>query len=1678
MACLLVRFRHFSTPHFRTRRESSRIHARCLAQGLCGFLLLLCVGIGNSQVGQAPGVQMFSTRNFNIDLASSSITVGFPIRSKAGKIPVSYALVANYQIQVAQNVTELAYNLLVPGGVAPQLNAHTFGYGVGWTTTSTLSCLGAYIEVYGGWMVYDTTGAGHPLGNFWVDAEGTCYEFPTLATTSDGSGLTVTSTVKGYIGTRTIYDSAGYSYSTSGTLTDPDQATVTISGGGSTHSIIDSLGSTFLTQNFSGNLLSSLVYPNANGSNDPPFTIAYQSFNLQSNFNCSGLGYTYTDYSYSAISLPISITDPTGAVTKIGYEATPGHSGYITGRLASITYGSGGSISYAYSQNGDAQGQNGFDCVSFVVPLISVTVNDNNGNVNKWTYANAKRTTANNFTVTVTDPASNQTAYNFAGEFQTQAAAYQGGCPTTISGCTGGGTVLSTVTTCYNANFTNCATASSVALPMSQTDVYTSYNGSHSRNLVETKFDAYGNVAEVKQYDFGAATPPTGTPASDTLNYYGQSWNGTSCTAYPSGVYIYNTPCYSYTNLAGTTVAKTQITYSNSGHPTSTVSWTGSTSLTSTATYNNTGTVATVTDVNQNGVYTYAYNGTDGCNGLLPTSVTVTAPGLPSGGLSTSTQWNCNGAVATQTADANQQPTTYAYNDPLWRITSMTDPLNNVTNYSYTPTTFETVMNFGTVSTSDTLITTDGLGRQIFSQTRQAQGSTTFDTVQTTYGWTKTTTTTAGGPFTTTSIPYSGTQAQSAPAGTGVTTTQGDAVSRPISVGNTGGGMVSNTYTSNDVLSVLGPAPAGENTKQTQTQFDGLGRVTSVCGIESSGGSACNQATGSLSGVVTTTAYTSASGSQTVASSRGSQSRSITVDGLGRTTQKVTPEGGTWNYTYDTACSSSYTNTSGRLAKLVDPNNNTICYSYDALGRLLEVNATNGTVSSCRWFYYDNSTGYLGALPTGVSLSNQYGRMVEAATDSCQSTKSSTTLLTDEWFSYDKDGRAATQWESTPHSGTYYEAIASFTGPVLTSVQLANPSLYTMTYGLEGEGRWTTLKDTTANQDIVTGTTFFPAANPGVIKLTGTTPDNDAYTYDTNTGNVKQFVFTVGDTPASLTGVLGWNPNGSLGQLTVTDGFNAGGIETCYSNSSGSVGAGYDDLERLIEFDCGSGNWGQEFTYDEYDNLSKSVISGRTGTTWSPGYSATTNHCNSCTYDSNGDVTGDGNDVYGWNQFSKLAWTAPSGTPDCGSSGRCATYDAFGRMVETSNSSTWREYWYTQAGKMVMAGTTLSYGRWPTSFGTVETVGTTNFDYLHQDWLGNSRIVSNIGNNTVVADQAYTPYGEIYNIFGANNAEYQVFAGTIADLAASTATPIMWDTPNRELSYVGRWLSPDPAGSGWNQYAYVTNPNGNVDPSGLCPPGTTSGGYANNCGPAWFGYGANCPQPGPGGCNVNGYGGGNCMISDNSQDAGGTVVPCGLAFGSASSTLSGSFYMGAGTIAGSSGSSGQVTVVQSSINGVPIGSTTTYYGDPSVVSLMFGGSFNGNAANNGTNNSILTPQQQKALHCVGQAAAAKGVSIVLDVAGSIPGFGNLFSGTVEGIQGLNAGYYGLVTLSSAGNALLNPSASGAAFTGTSAALTVGSLVFQGSKVIPFVGTLVSLGSLAYDATKAVQAYQQCMAGPR
>jgi RHS repeat-associated protein len=150
--------------------------------------------------------------------------------------------------------------------------------------------------------------------------------------------------------------------------------------------------------------------------------------------------------------------------------------------------------------------------------------------------------------------------------------------------------------------------------------------------------------------------------------------------------------------------------------------------------------------------------------------------------------------------------------------------------------------------------------------------------------------------------------------------------------------------------------------------------------------------------------------------------------------------------------------------------------------------------------------------------------------------------------------------------------------------------------------------------------------------------------------------------------------------------------------------------------------------------------------------------------------------------------------------------------VETRTGATWWEWWQTQTGIVTMSGTTVNYAMWAAPEGGTASISGSTY-YLHKDWLGNARIVSNTGTNTYTTDRAYTPYGETFAAFGNTAAtQFDVFAGTTGDFNIG----VQWETPNRELSIVGRWLSPDPAGFGWNQYAYPTNPNSFVDPSGLC----------------------------------------------------------------------------------------------------------------------------------------------------------------------------------------------------------------------------------------------------------------------
>jgi YD repeat-containing protein len=748
---------------------------------------LICSGVARAQNDPSAGIQPFSTNQFGVDLASGNINLSIPLRSKS---TMSVNLVGNYHVFVDQNTNAVSSNVSLVSTASSLL-----GYRVGAPQASTsMTCKGQTGDTrHWVFSIVDKTGAQHPLpGTFAVDNVGYgCLLPPPTVDTIDNSGLTVVT--QGLVDWTKwiIYDSGGNNVS-AGAVTTPD-GLVIASVSGNTYS--DALSSTpVLVASTSKTSAADTYYyyDDINGTSKQTITVNKTGYYQQTAFNCPG----YPDIKPTTISYyPTTINTPTGTY-GLSYEPTPGQgSSYITGRLQSIAYPTGASTTYQYSG-----GNNGSMCGTGLTPILKVTLNDGAGHNFPYTFTTSSVATSTN--VVESDPASNQTVYIFIGEYQTEADAYQGGCPTSITGCLGGGTLLRSLKTCYNGSYTNCGTSNYVmgVSAISQIDEYTTLGGMSQSSRVTKYYDHYGNVSQTAMYDFGAATP---TLTIDTP--HGTYQTGSGCGSI--GNYIYNRPCWKNSwagNVGGTLVSSTNFTYDSLGHLTSKsdqVNVTGTaTYLKSTlGPYNANGTVTAVKDVNLAST-TYKYDGTSGCNGLLPTLITQPL------GISTTIAWDCNGGVQTSSTDSNGKSisTDFSSNgaDPLYRPKGTIDQLGNETFYRYQtlPPMVESKLTFnGTQSVADQVTYMDGLGRTTTQQRSQGPKALKFDTVSTTYD--------TLGRLNSLSMPCSVSASSNCPASP-ATATLYDALGRPTSVTDGGGGSVSYIYTGQDVQVIVGPPPA------------------------------------------------------------------------------------------------------------------------------------------------------------------------------------------------------------------------------------------------------------------------------------------------------------------------------------------------------------------------------------------------------------------------------------------------------------------------------------------------------------------------------------------------------------------------------------------------------------------------------------------------------------------------------------------------------------------------------------------------------------------------------------------------------------------------------------------------------------------------------------------------------
>jgi RHS repeat-associated protein len=1323
-----------------------------------------------------------------VDLANLNAHIDVPVFSKAGRgMPFSYDLI---------NDSSVWYPVVSSGSHSWQLVANWNWAGQTQVATGYVTYLWqqgscnigtrtdpsiAYYDIYYFLYYYDKWGRAHQIMTKVDDDGDTCPNDPYGPTATvalwDGSGYQIY--LSAYAGpSATVYPAGGGSYSPPlqtgtgyGNAVDRNGNEITVSGGVFT----DTLGTIALTVAGSGTPSSPLTFTYAapSGAN-AAYTMKYTGYTVQTKFNCSGIG----EYGPTSNNLVSEIDLPDIAVNAsdkytFTYEYTPGDTHtphYVTGRIASVTLPSGGTITYAYS--GGGSGVNGISCADGSGATITRTTPDGT-----WTYAQVKGTgTAS--TTTVTDPQGNQTVIQFQGIYETQRQVYQG---------TTSGTLLKTVNTCYNASSSPC-TGTAITPPIAQRNIIAQLPGTSNLESEHIyKYNYYGALTEQDDYDYGPGSP--GALLKKTAITYASL--GPTITALRSQVTV--------TNGAGTTISQTGYNYdqtavtTTSGTPqhtsvsgsrgnlTSINYYTqGSTFLTKTMTYFDTGKVQTVTDLN--GVQTtYNYpNATSTCGNAFPTSANEPLS------LSRSMTWNCTGGVRLTITDENSQTTTTAYTDPyFWRPASTTDPTSAVANYTYVnPTQVESVLSFNSGnSATDALLTLDPLGRNRLGQTRQAPGSTNFDTVETDYD-------SLGRPDKTTLAfaTTAGTTNSSAPG----TTKTFDALSRVTGVTDSGSGTLSKTYSQNDVLVTRGPAPSGENTKRRQLEYDGLGRLTSVCEVTSGTtawpGGACAQNT-SLTGYWTKYSNDALGHLTAVtqnAQTSSTQSRSYSYDLMGRLLSETNPESGTTTYTFD--ADSTCGTYDGDLVKRVDAVGNVTCYSYDALHRPLTVTYPSGSYSSVtpqKHFVYDSAT------VNSIAMTYAKSRIAEAYT--CFSP--CTTKLTDVGFSYTVRGQPSDVYESTPNSGTYYHVNEQYWANGAISQLSGLSALPTFTFAPDGEGRLYQAS-VSSGQNPVTSTVFNSASLPTAI--TYGSSDTDAYSYDPNTYRVTQYQFTVNS--QSLTGALTWNANHTLSALNITD--------ALYSADTQSCSYSHDDLTRLVSANCGS-VWSQTFGYDPFGNLNSSG-----SMSFQPTYSASTNRMTAVgsftpTYDANGNTTADPANTYSWDS---------AGRP-VSLDGVNLTYDALGRMVEQNRAGTYTQIVYEPHGSKfaLMSGTALQKAFLPLPGGGQAVYNSSGLLYYgHLDHLGSIRVGSS-STRTVVFDMAYAPFGETYATSGSTDPAFTT--------QRQDTVPNVYDFPAREYNNFGRWPSPDPSGLAavhprdpqtLNRYAYVRgNPLAITDPQGL-----------------------------------------------------------------------------------------------------------------------------------------------------------------------------------------------------------------------------------------------------------------------
>jgi RHS repeat-associated protein len=1150
----------------------------------------------------------------------------------------------------------------------------------------------------------------------------------------------------------------------------------------------DTTGTTALTVAGGAPNPLTLTYKDTSG-NSQSVTVTYVTETVHTNFGCSGV----TEYGPTSTSLVSSITYPDGSIYTFTYEPTPGASGNVTGRVASIGLPQGGSIVYTYTGN-----NNGIECSDGSAAGLTRTLNSDSGSAaSVWTYTRPSVTQTQ-----VVDGLSNHKVYNFVevsnqggsstlNYYETTRALYQGAVTNPP--------VLSR-TTCYNTAAPQApCTSWSFSLPLTEVDAYETLNGSETHGWTTT-YNSYGVALGSYVYDYASGSSRGSLLRSELWTYgYTVPNLPTQDAVYDGSGNLAGKTTYTYDGATPTASSgvpqHVSVTGARGNLTSASVYASSGTSYPLSWTYEDTGNVLTSTT--PNGKTTLSWD---------PTFVYNTGSALPtpSSGVAIGTSEffdTTNTGLPLTATDPNTQITQIPSYDSMLRPTEVEFPDGGKTTWAYTPTTL-TANTYQTSSVySDTEIQLDGYARQSRSVVANGQSTNPWYQSDTCYD--------GNGNVGFASYRYQGAglSATKVCSGSGDTYTY-DVLGRFTNMTRQNGESYGYKY-------------VGRATQSTDangviriSQIDGLGRPTYVCEVSSStlqgvAPTACGL---DISGTGFLTTYSYALATATTTVTQGStQTRTFKADWLGRPTSVTEPESGITTYSY------AY-NTTGLAVTRVRPKANqtsvsvttTTTTQYDSLNRVISITYTDGTPTKS--FTYDASAG------TGWSDLTQINLKGRLSIGKISGGGSSA-------FSYDPVGRISYLDECFPSTcGTVADNhLQNYTydlaGNLLSSTDGANvTSTYTVSL---------------ANEPLSLTSSLTNSTNPAhILSSVNNGPDGPtSYALGNGLSGVYSF-----DTLGRING--GWICNGSISANcsggSQTYGFTDSWSGAQLKSSVDSVLAqtanyGYDGFNRLTSRTISIGTT-QNFTYvyDRYGNRWQQNVTSGSGPQPQLSFNAANNQITTSgyAYDAAGNMTDDSAHTYTYDAEGNII------AVDSGSTAQY-TYNAFNQRVQTVTSSGTTEFVFNANGQRVSTwnGTTNAqiqgeyyWGSKPVAF---YKNGQAHFQ--HQDWLGTERMRTTY-TGSVEGSFSSLPFGDLQATASGTDLDPYHYASLDYD----TETTTDHAQYRQYNSTQGRWMRPEPYSGSYdfsnpqsmNRYAYVmNNPLASIDPSGLdgdgnvpCPP--------------------------------------------------------------------------------------------------------------------------------------------------------------------------------------------------------------------------------------------------------------------